>query len=953
MSNNKGTSTYGNRSASDRTSIEREWEKFMSGSSTPLRVREYMHHSWKRCMEQGIDPFLVKVPYNLGADQIQEYVSSDPQFRMIEPILQQLKQLAAHTGYLVTYCNAAGEMIYYDGDKPLMLKAEDIHFTPGSDWSESSAGTNAIGTALITGMPIQVYASEHFCQQIHSWTCSAAPIRDPATGRICGVLDLTGFWTVNDPRTLDVVTDAGRSIEKLLYRKWMMERSRLAVHYAEVAKRTVVPIAVLDRGGHVVQASRLFYNNGWVKSGRLLGQPSSVRPSPAAVQTWEIEHRHKRWQLEITPYYYGGTPIGSIVTVLPSDIAAFADLPAIRLVETCGLTSAAADSAERDTIPPPRDPLYKSLFEHHPDAIFAYDLRGNLIDANPAAERMLGYATGELAGMRNLVLPEYRDSRLRAFVGAAAGTQMKYEAAFLHKLGHSVKVPLKAFPIIADNKIVGIYETVRDMPSEDVHIQEELKTTKEQLEFYFRNTEDAILVLDTNFHIVKANQSFERIYGWTERELLSKRNPTVPAHLHHEIEEIHNKIITSRHVLPYETLRQRKDGTLIHVSNFISPLFDSKGSVIAYVLISRDITQWKRISEELIESEKRLRTLINAMPDLVIFKDSFGQWIEANDYALALLQLEDAEYKGKTDRELGELRPFFRDMYAQCEVSDQMAWDKGALIRVQETLPNPDGSVVVCDLIKVPIYHSDGSRKGIVAIGRDITELKQTEQLLRKSEKLVIVGQLAAGVAHEIRNPLTTLKGFLSLLRLPSSDKDKWYVDIMQSEIEKMEWVANQFLTVAQPQSVLFKNRNLETIIRHVSTFLYPLAKMHNVEIVVEAGSGNPHVECDESQLKQAFINLVKNSIEAMPQGGQVVIRLEHEASSIAVRVIDHGHGIAKERLPHLGEPFYSLKEKGTGLGLMICFKIVKEHRGTVRIASVVGSGTTVEVRLPLNPEYE
>ncbi|TMV49671.1 PAS domain S-box protein [Paenibacillus mesophilus] len=942
------TSTFGSSPKSDRAAIEREWEKFMSGSSSPLLIRSFMHHSWKRCMEQGVNPLLVKASYNLGLDQIEQYVTSDPLFRMVEPFLKQLKQLASNTGYLISYCNSAGEMIYYDGDRPLMLKAEDIHFTPGSDWSEGSAGTNAIGTALVTGMPLQVYASEHFCQEIHSWTCSAAPIRDPSTGNVLGIIDLTGFWTVNDPKSLDVVVGAAHSIEKILYGQLKMERYRLAQHFAQLTKKTTQPIAVLDRGGRVIKASRTLYDKGWISPKHWMEHTSFIKQSFPAKVNWEIERDRKRWLFELSPYFYGGVPIGSIVTVLPPDIAAFADLPDIRHTRTA---AAVPGKEEVDVEPqpaPPRDLFYKSLFDHHPDAIFSYDLQGALIDANPAAETMLGFSAKELKNKKNLIPPEYKESRLRAFANAASGIQQMYEAAFMHKLGHSVYASLKAFPIIADNRIVGVYETVRDIAPNHQQIQEDLKTTKEQLEFYFRNTEDAILVVDANFHVVKANKSYERVYGWTEQELLGRELPTIPDHLKQEAVEIRGTMLTSRHVIPYETVRQRKDGTLIHVSNFASPLFDSKGNAIAYVLISRDVTELKRMAEKLIGSEKRLRTLINAMPDLVIFKDDQGRWIEANEFARASLQLKGTDYIGMTDFELGERDAFYRDMYSQCALSDQMAWDKGSLIRIQETIPNPDGSVAICDLIKVPIYHTDGRRKGLVVIGRDITELKQTEHLLRKTEKLAVVGQLAAGIAHEIRNPLTTLKGFLSLMRSHIKDKDRWYLEVMLAEIEKMEWSANQFLAVAKPQSAKFERRSLETAIRHVSSFLYPLAKMHNVKIVIQSECGDPHVECDENLLKQAFINIVKNAIEAMPQGGQVVIRIERAAESVSVRVIDHGHGIPQDRLPHLGEPFYSLKERGTGLGLMICYKIMKEHRGTLHFTSEVGRGTTVEIRLPL-----
>ncbi|TXK76748.1 GAF domain-containing protein [Paenibacillus sp. N3.4] len=307
----------------DKAAIEREWAKFMSGCSSQLNIRTSMQNSWQRCIEQGVDPLNSNVSYTLGMDQIREYITSDPLFRLVEPVIKKLKQLAPNTGYLVTYCNAAGEMIYYDGDMSLMLKAEDINFSPGSDWSEGSAGTNAIGTALVTGVPKQVFASEHFCQNIHSWTCSAAPIRDPATGKVLGIIDLSGFWTVNDPKSLDAVVEATQDIEKMLYNQLKFERFQLSQYFVELTKRTTLPFAVLDRGGRVIKASQLLFEKGWILPDHRMKHISSERELFPSKMSWEIESSHKMWQFELSPYYYGGMAIGSIVTVLPPDIAFF------------------------------------------------------------------------------------------------------------------------------------------------------------------------------------------------------------------------------------------------------------------------------------------------------------------------------------------------------------------------------------------------------------------------------------------------------------------------------------------------------------------------------------------------------------------------------------------------------------------------------------------------------
>lgn len=191
------------------------------------------------------------------------------------------------------------------------------------------------------------------------------------------------------------------------------------------------------------------------------------------------------------------------------------------------------------------------------------------------------------------------------------------------------------------------------------------------------------------------------------------------------------------------------------------------------------------------------------------------------------------------------------------------------------------------------------------------------------------------------------VKGFLSLLQSATTTTNIWYLEVMLSEIEQMESITDQLLTVARPQTIRMEKRNLEALIRQVSSFLYPLATMHNVQISVESDSSDLLVECEENQLKQVFINIIKNAIEAMPQGGQIAMKVRRSGDFVSVQVADSGCGIPQNRIARLGEPFYSLKEKGTGLGLMICYKIIKEHKGTLQIDSEVGRGTTVEIILP------
>ncbi|MFK4998504.1 ATP-binding protein [Bacillus sp. N9] len=232
-----------------------------------------------------------------------------------------------------------------------------------------------------------------------------------------------------------------------------------------------------------------------------------------------------------------------------------------------------------------------------------------------------------------------------------------------------------------------------------------------------------------------------------------------------------------------------------------------------------------------------------------------------------------------------------------------------------------------------------------ISVFKDITELKEKTNQIKQLDKLGAVGQLAAGIAHEIRNPLTSVKGFVQLL---SEETNSKYSQIITSEIERIEFIMNEFLVLAKPQQEMrLKSEKINNIVKDVISFMNPEALLHNVEIVKEFNEAPP-VFCESKQIKQVIINMIKNAIEAMPIGGTIHIKTATLPNGYAaIEIIDEGIGIAKERLKRLREPFYSNKEKGTGLGVMICYKIIEDHGGTIQFTSKEGLGTKVQIFLP------
>ncbi|RED64687.1 ATP-binding protein [Cohnella lupini] len=234
----------------------------------------------------------------------------------------------------------------------------------------------------------------------------------------------------------------------------------------------------------------------------------------------------------------------------------------------------------------------------------------------------------------------------------------------------------------------------------------------------------------------------------------------------------------------------------------------------------------------------------------------------------------------------------------------------------------------------------------IQVIIRDISERKKNEELLINSEKLYVAGQLAAGIAHEIRNPLTSLKGFLQLIASGRRNNSSYY-DIMNAELDRIEDIVSELLMLSKPQVYELTYQDMRVMMRDTVTLLETQAILHNIAIEAEYGNDPLWIYGVENQVKQVFINVIKNAIEAMIDGGAIGIKLSRESDGVYVRIRDEGPGIGEDQLAKMGQPFYTTKEKGTGLGLMVSYKIVDNHQGKIDVKSEIGKGTLFEIMLP------
>ncbi|MGM0834673.1 MAG: ATP-binding protein [Bacillota bacterium] len=228
----------------------------------------------------------------------------------------------------------------------------------------------------------------------------------------------------------------------------------------------------------------------------------------------------------------------------------------------------------------------------------------------------------------------------------------------------------------------------------------------------------------------------------------------------------------------------------------------------------------------------------------------------------------------------------------------------------------------------------------------DITEYKKTESYIQNAEKLSIIGHLAAGVAHEIKNPLTTLKGFIQLVQ--ENRYSDTYPAIMLKEIERIDQITNEFLVLSRPTVQAKDWYDVRELVKEIGVLLSSFAISKNIEITHSFKDVEP-IYCDGNQLKQVFINLVKNSVEAVRNNGRLDITVESpDSESVLIRFVDDGDGFPEHILQRVGQPFLTTKEDGNGLGIMVCKRIVETiHNGKLTINNKQDGGAVVDIILP------
>ncbi len=485
------------------------------------------------------------------------------------------------------------------------------------------------------------------------------------------------------------------------------------------------------------------------------------------------------------------------------------------------------------------------------------------------------------------------------------------------------------------------------------------RSLKEVADVKFALDQSTIVAITDQRGIINyVNEQFCRISKYSREELLGQDHRIINSGFHPKefIRDLWTTIASGK-VWKGELKNRASDGTTYWVDTTIVPFLNSDGKPYQYVAIRHDITQRKLAEEEI----SRQAALLNEAHDAILVRDLDDTIIYWNKGAEAIYGWTADEAIGKNAQELlFEDLPEFEE--ARRELDATSHW-RGELNQITK-----DGRTIVVEGRWTLVRDAEGTPHQKLVVNTDITEEKRLQIELQQAAQLSLVGELAAGLAHEIKNPLAGIQGVVDILlrRRDAHDPDSEALQGIRNEVERIDQTVRALLDRARPRVLATKPSSLTEVVRRAVNVARAQASGRSeggrrVTVHLDAPTEPIVVSIDAAQIEDAVLNLIINAIEATESNGSVSVRLFHspadetdyQMGEVVIEVSDKGRGISEEDLPRIFHPFFTTTKGGTGLGLPAVRRIARAHGGRVEVESVLGHGSTFTLSLPLKTQQE
>lgn len=473
------------------------------------------------------------------------------------------------------------------------------------------------------------------------------------------------------------------------------------------------------------------------------------------------------------------------------------------------------------------------------------------------------------------------------------------------------------------------YQSVGRDITEQKKTEETLKAERHRLFSLLERLPAFVLLIAPDYSIHFTNLNYRKRFGEVEGRLCYE----VFNNLSQPCENCPTQIVYQTGT-PVEFEWTSPAGDAYQVFDY--PFHDIDGTMLVLELMV-DITERKNMEEKLRLSEEKFFKAFNASPAFMTIRSLKDlRCLDANEHCLHFTGYSREELIDKTLEELNIFSPGLIDKFVQ------KVYEQGKCSNFEITFRKKSGELRT-GLISAETFCLEGEQV-ILSVVNDITDIRQMEKEMARLDRLNLVGEMAAMIAHEIRNPLTTVKGFLQLLNEKDRyDQDKMYLELMIEELERANSIIAEFLSLARNKAVEFKKTSLNSIISSIIPLIEVEALKNNKKICLNFGE-IPDLLLDKKEIHQIILNLTRNGLEAMPPDSCLFLTTYREGDEVILAVHNQGKGIEPEVLEKLGTPFFTTKDEGTGLGLAVCYSIAARHNAKIEIKTGPG-GTTFFVK--------
>ncbi len=592
---------------------------------------------------------------------------------------------------------------------------------------------------------------------------------------------------------------------------------------------------------------------------------------------------------------------------------------------------------------------FRDLIDSFDDVLLALSLDGEIRAANRSFADFVGLSFQEIIG---LPIGHFLSDE-----SATSDEELKtVMARFLERRIWSgvVQVRLKktgavfffdcvAHAMVRDDKVHGLTILARDITSQ--------RRSEARFTELFETLQEGIYIVTPDDKILEVNPALVHMLGYDSKEELLGRKVS-EVFVDHQQRSILTREV-NRQPTPQgkEITLRRKDGQPLICLNTASAVRDTGGKIVRYQGALADITERRAIEKRLYQQQEFARRLVDSFPDLIFVVDTERRYTFVSPKVAEVLGYDTDETIGTI---FGE-RTHLEERSSILAVFDDLLEGKRNFASTEMRVRHKQGEWRRLRCHFSPLFDVSGKIEGVVISGRDITEVKRLEEQLIQAEKLAAMGQMLAGVAHELNNPLTAILGASELLRdRPGIDENtKRQLEMTHRQARRAARIVQNLLEFSRPASPQKKALDLNAVVDRTLQLHEHSLRRSSIQVDFHPFPHLPPTIGDANQLIQVFLNLVANAEHAIREvrtSGRIHIRLGQKASRIFATVQDDGAGIKPEVLPKIFDPFFTTKRPGggTGLGLSICMSIVREHGGDMEVESLPAGGAAFTVFLPV-----